>query len=186
MGLISTIGILECSSIAVGYEAEDAMLKAGAVSLVLARTICSGKFMIVVSGDVDAVKASVQSGCTVASGFVVDELVLPYVHPDVLPALGGTVALDPGLRNALGVVETFSAISAIKGADAAAKAGEVILLQIHLAMAVGGKGYFTMTGDVASIEAAVNAAIELIGADGMLAGRAIIRRPRDELFQQIM
>jgi len=181
--VISTIGVLEFTSIAEGYGAEDAMLKAGAVELVLARTICSGKYLVVVSGDVDAVKAAVDAGKISAAGFIVDELILPYVHPDVLPALGGSVDLSPDDRDALGVVETFSAISAIRGADIAVKTSEVILFMIHLAMAIGGKGYFCLTGDVSSVRAAVDMAVEQIGEEGLLAGKTIIPRPRSELFQ---
>ena len=81
--VMSTIGVLEFTSIAAGYEAEDVMLKAGAVTLILARTICSGKFIVIVSGDVDAVKAAVSAGKKAASGYIVDELVLPYVDPAV-------------------------------------------------------------------------------------------------------
>ncbi len=181
--MISSIGVLEFTSIAMGYEAQDAMLKAGAVDLVLARTICSGKYIVIVSGDVDAVHAAVDAGKETAAGVVIDELVIPYVDPAVFPALGGAVDLAPEDRDALGIVEAFSAISAIRGADIAAKTGDVTLFQIHLAMAVGGKGFFCITGDVSSVRAAVDAAVDLIGETGLLVGRTIIPRPRPELFQ---
>ena len=49
---ISSIGLIELSSVATGYAVEDVMLKAGSVQLLLARSICSGKFLIAVAGDV--------------------------------------------------------------------------------------------------------------------------------------
>ncbi len=42
-----SIGAVELSSIGVGYQVEDAMLKAATVELLIARTICSGKYLIV-------------------------------------------------------------------------------------------------------------------------------------------
>ena len=49
------------------------------------------------------------------------------------------------------MVEAFSVASVIEAADAAVKAANVQLLHIHLAMAIGGKGFVSMTGDVASV-----------------------------------
>ena len=43
---------------ATGFLVEDMMLKAGSVQLLLARSICSGKFLIVVAGDVTSVQAA--------------------------------------------------------------------------------------------------------------------------------
>jgi len=48
------------------------------------------------------------------------------------------------------VVEAFSGVSIIAGADAAAKAARITLFRIHVAMALGGKGFCLMTGAVAN------------------------------------
>ena len=53
----SAIGIVETSSIAKGFEIADAVLKAANVRLVVNRTICPGKYMVLIGGDVDAVDA---------------------------------------------------------------------------------------------------------------------------------
>jgi len=58
----NSIGLIELGSIAAGFEVCDAMLKAAEVELLLARSICSGKYMVLVRGDVAAVQASVASG----------------------------------------------------------------------------------------------------------------------------
>ena len=68
MADLDSIGLLEVSSLALGHVVEDAMLKAAPVDLLLARTICSGKFLVVVAGDVASVQAAVESGAGVASG----------------------------------------------------------------------------------------------------------------------
>ena len=44
------IGAIELSSIGIGYQIEDQMLKAASVDLLIARTICSGKYLIVIGG----------------------------------------------------------------------------------------------------------------------------------------
>jgi microcompartment protein CcmL/EutN len=182
MADLNSIGLVEVTSIAVGYRVEDAMLKAAPVELLLARTICSGKYLIVVGGDVASVESSIQIGANVATGSLVESRLIPHVHPSVFPAVSMAVDLVPEQAKALGVVETFSASSIIEVADAAAKSAAVTLLRIHLAMAIGGKGFVLLTGDVASVEAAVAAGAAVAGEEGILVGQAVIAAPSKDLF----
>lgn len=177
------LGMLEVSSIARGYVIEDAMLKAAAVELIVARTICSGKFMVAVAGDVAAVEASVRAGVDVSAATVIEELVIPNVHPSVFPALACTADLPAEELGALGILETFTVASAIEAADAAVKAAAVNLFRIHGAMAIGGKGFLMLTGAVAAVSAAIQAATSLAAERGMVVGKVIIPNPRRELFR---
>ena len=118
MAAPKSIGAIELSSIGVGYRIEDDMLKAASVELLIARTICSGKYLIVVGGSVSDVEAAVATGMATAGEAIIDDLVIPNVHESVFPALGQSVSLDGHHSGALGVVETFSGISAIAAADA--------------------------------------------------------------------
>jgi microcompartment protein CcmL/EutN len=178
---LTAIGLVETSSIAKGIEASDAMLKAAEVELVLSRTICSGKLITLVAGDVAAVEAAVKSGVEIGAETVVDSFIIPNVHPQVIEAISGNVVAQK--PDAIGVVEAFSVGSLIEGADAAAKASEVQLLKIHLAMAIGGKAFVTMTGDVAAVQAAVGAAKDIINLKGLLTYAVVIPGPRVELFR---
>lgn len=88
--------MVELSSVAAGYQVEDAMLKAASVELLVARTICSGKYLIVVAGDVASVTAAVETAATSNEQFMIEKRVLSKVHPAVFPAIGGNVSLEPG------------------------------------------------------------------------------------------
>jgi len=181
---INSIGLVEVSSVAAGYQAEDAMLKAAAVELLLARSICSGKFLIAVAGDVASVAAAVEAGAAVAGISLIEKRHIAHVHPSVFPAISMAVSIEPDALQAIGVVETFSAASIIEVADSAAKSANVTLLRLHLAMALGGKGFLLMTGDVSSVEAAVAAGSRLAADEGMLVGRAVIARPEKDLLRE--
>jgi microcompartment protein CcmL/EutN len=183
---LNSIGLVEVSSIALGHLAEDAMLKAAAVELLLARTICSGKFIVVVGGDVASVDSAVEAGACAVGGALIEKRVIPQVHPAVFPAIASVVELAPGDARALGVVETFSASSIVDVADAAAKSADVALFRVHLAMAIGGKGYVLMTGDVASVEAAVAAGAQIAAEEGILVASTVIAAPRPELFREFV
>ena len=50
------VGILELSSIAKGMETGDAMLKSANVELLVSKTLCPGKFLLMLGGDVGAVQ----------------------------------------------------------------------------------------------------------------------------------
>ena len=189
--MLESIGILEVTSVGLGYRAQDAMLKAADVRIVLARTICSGKYLVVVTGSVDEVSAAIAAGVESLPDGLIDHAVIPRIHGDVFKALSQCVELhvDPkGEREAavkaVGVVETFSGTSILEAADAAAKAAAVKLLRIHLAMALGGKGFVLMAGSVPDVQAAVDAAVDVVRPKGLLVSAVTIPGPSKELFAE--
>jgi microcompartment protein CcmL/EutN len=186
MASAKSVGAIELSSVGIGYRIEDEMLKAASVDLLIARTICSGKYLIVIGGSVSHVEAAVQAGLDHAGEAIIDHLVLPNVHESVFPALGQSVTLGPDHSGALGVIETFSGTSALAAADAAAKAARVTLFRIHVAMALGGKGLLLMTGSVADVRAGVQAAAEEVRRRGLLVSEVVIPRPSRELFAEYL
>ncbi len=178
------IGILELSSIAAGFDAEDAMIKAADISVYIARTICSGKFLIIIGGTVSAVEASLEAGKTQAGGFVIEYVNIPNVDPQIFSALSGNCLMPDDYSRAMGIVETFSPTNIIEAADAAVKAADVSLLRMHTAMAVGGKGFFIINGDTAAVSAAVDAAVDAVGLSGMLVNKVVIPAASKELLQE--
>lgn len=180
---VSSIGLIELSSVAVGYLVQDVMLKAGSVQLLLARTICSGKYLLVVAGDVTSVNAAVLAGAAAAGPSLIERRQITRIHPAVLEAISNAVDIDPAQMRALGVVETFSAASIIEVADAAIKAANVALLRVHLAMALGGKGFVLMAGEVSSVQEAVAVGSRVAAEEGMLVGKGVIPAPSPELFR---
>ncbi len=141
-----SVGLIELSSIAAGFSVADSALKAGNVKLMLSRSICSGKYMILLAGDTASVEAAIATGNECAGGCLIDHVVIANLHPDVLSAIGRTTPVEP--TGALGIFESFNVATLIKAADAAAKAADVQLLEVRLAMALGGKAFCTLTGDV--------------------------------------
>ncbi len=180
----NSIGLIELTSIAAGFQATDAMLKAADVEVVLSRSICSGKYMVMMRGDVAAVEASVAAGSRAGHFSVIDSFVIPNLHESVFPALSGITKVEQ--LEALGIIESFSVASLIEGADAAVKAAHIQLIEIRLAMALGGKAFVTLTGSVAAVESAVQAGAQVVGAKGMLVNKVVIPQPRPELLTEMI
>lgn len=180
----NSIGLIELGSIAAGFEVCDTMLKTADVELVLSRSICSGKYMVMIRGDVAAVQSSVRAGSECGHFSVIDTFVIPNVHEDVFPAIAGTNKI--GEMEALGIIESFSVASLIEAADQAVKSAKVRLLEIRLAMALGGKAFCTLTGTVAATRAAVEAGAAVVAAKGLLTNKVVIPNPRLELFKEVI
>jgi microcompartment protein CcmL/EutN len=178
------LGLLETHSIACGVRAADEVLKAATVELLEACPISPGKFLVVFSGGVAEVEASLDAGRRVCGADLADELLLAQVHRDVAPAVGRKKS-DARVGAALGIVETTAVASAVLGADAAAKAADVALLEIAPGRGLGGKGFFTMTGTVGAVQAGAEAARALIDARGTHVRTEILTGPEERLARHV-
>lgn len=179
-----SIGLIEFNSIAKGIEVADTMLKAADVELIIAKPICPGKYIVLVSGEVAAVKASIEAGEEISKQFLINSLVLANIDEQIFKGIHGTTELEnPG---ALGVLEFFSIASAIEATDRAVKATQIEVIEIRLGFAIGGKSFVTFTGDVSSTEEAVEIAAKVGMEDGMLLNKAFIPSPRKEIFDNLL
>lgn len=179
-----SIGLIELSSVAAGFQVADTMLKAGNVRLLLSRSICSGKYMVLIGGDTAAVESAVSAGAEVANGCLIDQFVISNLHPDVLMAIGRAEPAQP--EGALGILESFNVASLIQAADAVAKAASVSLLEVRLAMALGGKAFCAMTGDVASVQTAIAAGRQVLSDAGVLVNAVVISRPHPDVYREVI
>ncbi len=179
-----SVGLIELSSVAAGFQVADTMLKAGNVRLLLSRSICSGKYMVLIGGETAAVQSAVEAGAEAADGCLISRFVAPNVHPDVLLALGRSQPVEP--TGALGILESFNVATLIEAADAAAKAANVTLLEIRLAMALGGKAFCSLTGDVGSVQSAVAAGRRVISEAGVLVNAVVISRPHPDVYREVV
>lgn len=179
---LNAIGLIELNSIAAGLQVTDAMLKTADVQLIISRSICSGKYMVIIGGEVAEVKASVDAGLELANGAAIDSIVIPSIHESVFPAIAGSnEVVNPG---ALGIIESFSVASLIEAADEAADTADIQIVEIRLAMALGGKAFVTLTGDVAAVQAAVDAGSAVVAKKGLLVNKVVIPAPSKELFKE--
>jgi microcompartment protein CcmL/EutN len=157
------LAVVELASIARGHRVADAMCKRAPVRLMRADPISPGKFVVLVEGDVAAVDESFRVGTDVAADRAVDTLFLPQPHEGLWPALAGAANAAEGVES-LGVVETTTVAATVRAADAAVKAAKVRVTEMQLGRGIGGKAFFTVTGSLAEVEAAVEAALGVLDA----------------------
>ncbi|MBN7774557.1 BMC domain-containing protein [Clostridium aminobutyricum] len=181
--MANAIGMVEFTSIARGIYAADQMVKISEVEIVTASSVCPGKYIAIVHGDVASVEDSVRVGEREAGEFWVDSIVIPNVSPLVFPAITG--ATMPDEVQALGIMESFSLSTMVIAADAILKAAELQPLELRLGNGLGGKAYFTFTGDVAAVETGVEAGKAIAEEKGLLVNAEVIPSPSDLLVASL-
>jgi len=179
---VAVLGMIEFGGIVKGIRGSDAMIKAAPVAVLQSCPIDPGKYLTIITGDLASVEASHAAGMVAAGADgVVDSILLPNLHEQVLPALRDQVAAPE--CDALGVIETRSVASVVIAADAACKASPVQLLNLRLALHIGGKGYLLLVGDVADVEASVGAGGEAAG--GQLLDSVVVHNPYQEFYDHL-
>jgi microcompartment protein CcmL/EutN len=160
------------------------MLKTANVELLVAKTICPGKYIALVAGDTSAVQQSVNAGVDLGADTVVDQFVIPNVHSSIIPAISCANVVQE--IKAIGIIETFSVASLIESADKGVKTGDVDPLRLHLAFGIGGKSYTILTGEVASVKSAVESGSAVAAEKGLLVRKVVIPRPHQLLVESLL
>ncbi|MGM0500111.1 MAG: BMC domain-containing protein [Bacillota bacterium] len=184
--MIDTIGLLEFKRIASGIEASNQMLKAANVELLRARYICPGKYIVLISGDLSAVKSSINAGVEVAKKDLIKELVIPKINRDLIDMIQNKKNKVKEIK-ALGILEYSSIASGIIAADAAVKASEIEFLKIVLGMTTAGKSLIIFTGNIEACRQGLNAA-ESANKDNekYLLGKKLISSPEKKLIEKLI
>ena len=154
------IGMIEFKTTATGVTAADAMVKTSDVEIVEAQTVCPGKYIAIITGDLSAVKAAVDAAVTTYEDKCIDSFLLGNPHESIFPAIYGTTQVEE--ISALGILETYDAASIIEAADQAAKTAIVDLIELRIAKGMCGKSYMLLTGEVSAVEASIERAKELV------------------------
>src|SRR6185503_16126541 len=86
---IEAIGLIETKEVASSIYAGDAAAKAAAVTLIEARNQPGAKGLVILTGDVGAVRAAVAAGVATVKkeGMLVAEVVIPHAHEALVKSL---------------------------------------------------------------------------------------------------
>ena len=171
------IGMIEFKTTPAGITAADAMVKTSEVEIVEAQTVCPGKYIAIITGDLSAVKAAVDTAVTTYEDKCIDSFVLGNPHESIFPAIYGTTQVEE--ISALGILETYDAASIIEAADQAAKTAIVDLIELR-------KSYMLLTGEVSAVEASIERAKELVAEKGMYMDSSVIAHPDKRMIDTIL
>lgn len=177
--------MVEYQNVSTGVQAADIMVKTSEVDIIEAQTVCPGKYIVIIKGELSAVKASVEASKVRFGEGLIDSFVLGNPHESIFPAIYGAVPVSNEV-SALGVLETFDASQIIVAADVAAKTAVVSLIELRVARGMCGKSYMFITGEVAAVTAAIEKAKDAVGDKGMYLASSVIPRPDQKLWETIL
>ena len=180
VGEFPALGLIELDSIARGFIVSDVMVKKAPVKLLLSEPISSGKFLVMIAGEVASVQESMKVGREAAENHLVDDLLIPQLHSQVSLTLNGRNGVGKNIE-ALGIVETRTVASAILASDAALKTADVHLMDLRLGQGIGGKGYFVFSGVLTDVQAAHNGALHVIQERGTLLKSEVVTSVHEDM-----
>jgi microcompartment protein CcmL/EutN len=135
------------------------------------------------TGSISNLQASVDHVRAKLENYVIDSSIMGRIDEQVITALFGTQTTAK--KGALGLIETFSAATAIKAADMAVKTARVEIFDLRVSRGMGGKGVVMLTGEVGDVTAAVEAGANYAKTTAMLSSYSVIAAPHEELWQQM-
>lgn len=177
------LALIDFSSIAVGMEAADAMVKRAQIDTIRAGTVQPGRYLVLIGGSVADVHESLAAGREVGGDAVLDHVFLPQVHPEVVLAVGG--GRVPEVVDALGIVESATVAAAIRAADAGVKGAAVRLVEVRLADGLGGKGVVLYSGLVADVETAVELGVGALDPPELLVRKVVIPQLHRAIWENV-
>jgi len=182
----SALGLIELSCIHKGYEVLDRVLKAAYVEKLLARTICSGKYLILIRGELADVEAAIAAAKETADYGLVNALTVTSVDERIFPAISAAAPFSGALPDAILIIETFSVAACIRAADAALKEAPIDLIRLNVAMALGGKGFMVFGGTTDALRSALGPALDFLKEEGSLVGYSLISGPDEAVIQELI
>ena len=178
------IGFLEYISVGKGIEAADLISKNTAIEILLSSPNCPGRYQILFTGDVDAVKSAVKLAESSADFNFLDSLVIPRLDDRVISAFYSPGTID--IKEGIGIFETMTMTAAIEGADAMVKTADVDIIELRLGKGLAGKSYVMVTGTLHDLRPAMDAALEIVKDRGVLISSVIIPSLNPELIKHLL
>lgn len=177
------LGMIEFGTTPSGLAATDQVLKTAACRLLRGSTVCPGKFFLLFGGELAPIRAAYDTVQREFAGRMQDAFFLGNAAPDLLRALAGSPRASCYGNDAVGVIETFRAASAVAAADAALKAAEVDLLELRLAQGMTGKGLVYLAGTVAAVQVGVATGAQVAKDNGTLCASGCLAAPHEAVWR---
>lgn len=178
---IGNIAVVEFKSVARGISVTDAMIKAADVRTILSTTLCPGKYLTIVEGDLDAVTSSLDVAEDLGGMHVFSSFVVSGIGHEVIDAIGGR--LDEDIRGAVSIVESLQMANLINAADISMDAADVGFVDFRLGRGCGVNCFYVLTGTLTDIKEATVQATDFLKGLGSLIAYRIIASPDPELVR---
>lgn len=180
----SNLAVVEFKSIARGLFTTDAMLKAANVNLVLATSLCPGKYLTIVEGETSAVENSLKVADEIGGIHVYSSEVINSISFKVIDAIYGKLQnrVDGG---ALAIVESMQMASLISSADEVTDTVQIDFVDFRLARGCGVNSFYVFSGELSAVKEGAMVASQYLKERGALLACRVITGPDKEVWRYI-
>jgi microcompartment protein CcmL/EutN len=175
----SNIGVVEFKSIARGMITTDEMLKAADVRLVLATTLCPGKYLSIVEGALPAVQKSIDTADMIGGRHVFSSSAISAVNIEVIDAISGKVS--DSYQDSVAIIESLQMANLILAADISVDSAEVEIAEFRLGRGCGVNCFYILAGSLVAVEESAKNAADFLKKRGALLAYRVIARPDGNL-----
>jgi microcompartment protein CcmL/EutN len=178
------LALVELDSVASGLRALDVLVKEAPVEVLEANLVEPGKFLILFAGGVAEVDASHKIVVTEYSSAVLSSLKLPLVHGAIIDGLRGVENRES--IDTLGVVEGANVAATLEACDRSLKDADVTLCGVRVAIGLGGRAYYVVSGTQSDVDASVDAGRTVLEKKESLHRTEVIARPHVEMLPWLL
>jgi microcompartment protein CcmL/EutN len=178
------LALLELDSVASGLRALDVLVKEAPIDVLEANLVEPGKFLLLFVGGVAEVEASHATVMMEFETSILASVLIPMVHRGLVAGLRGTEL--PVAEGAVGVIEGTGVAHTLVAADRALKDAQVSLVGIRVAIGLGGRAFFVVSGAQHDVEASINVGRRVLEESGSLHRSELIARPHREMLPWLL
>ena len=179
----SNLAIVEFKSISRGMFVTDAMLKAAKVNLVIASSLCPGKYLTIVE-ETGAVENSLRIAEELGGMHVFSSEVVNSVNMKVIHAIYGKFNNDKiSINSSIAIIESMQMASLISSADEVIDNVPVEFIDFRLARGCGVNSFYIFGGELSSVSEGAKIAAGFLNSRGALLAYKIISGPDKEVFR---
>ena len=180
-GKKTNIFVAEFKSVSRGIMVTDSMVKSAKVNIVQASSLCPGKYLTLLEGEISALVsagkiAEEQGGRHLFSSFTVSG-----IDQRIIEAIGGDLAEASG--DAIGIIEGPHMADLINSSDIALDSAAVDFIEYRLARGCGVNSFFIITGVLSAVNEAADNASRFLGERGSLIAYRILPAPDKQVMR---
>lgn len=175
--------IAEFKSISRGMMVTDAMAKSASINIVQASTLCPGKYITIVEGEISALLSAESIAQEQGGRHLFSSAIVSGINHKVIEAIGGRWRSTES--GAIGIIEGPNMADLINSSDIALDSAQVDFIEYRLARGCGVNSFYIMTGTLSALSEAVENASAYLGERGSLLAYRIIPGPDKQVMRWI-
>ena len=180
-GKKGNIFVAEFKSVSRGIMVTDSMVKSAEVNIVQAGSLCPGKYLTILDGEISALIsagkiAEEQGGRHLFSSFTISG-----IDQRIVEAISGDLA--EASADAIGIIEGPHMADLINSSDIAVDSAAVDFIEYRLARGCGVNSFFIITGTLSAVNEAADNASRFLGERGSLIAYKVLPAPDRQVMR---